>query len=174
MLRRCLFFLGRTQGGVTPLYLAAANGCESVVTLLLDRGAEKEAKDEVRRAAQPRRHASRLQHGACACATAVAPPQILGCLLGCASCEFSALSRGVLTRPRAHRIVPRRCMSPQFLATMRSWRCCWITARTWKRRTRYVAALHLARSRTQRARRACSGRCAAASPRRRCVTSAHC
>ncbi len=40
--------VGRAQYGQTPLYMAAMSGHASVVTLLLERGADKEAKDEVR------------------------------------------------------------------------------------------------------------------------------
>ena len=43
----------RAQNGFTPLHCAAVQGHESIVTLLLDCGADKEATDEVRRAALP-------------------------------------------------------------------------------------------------------------------------
>jgi ankyrin repeat protein len=45
---RCV---GRAQSGKTPLHNAAQNGHASVITLLLECGADKEAKNDVRRAA---------------------------------------------------------------------------------------------------------------------------
>ena len=44
----CLHDNAGSQSLNTPLHYAARNGKLEVVTLLLDRGAEKEAKDEVR------------------------------------------------------------------------------------------------------------------------------
>jgi hypothetical protein len=46
------------QNDNTPLHMAAHNDHASVVTLLLERGADKEAKNKVRRTARPRPHRS--------------------------------------------------------------------------------------------------------------------
>jgi hypothetical protein len=54
-LRRCAHALrsAASQGGNTPLLLAAHKGHLEVARLLLEHGAEKEAKDEVRRSLTP-------------------------------------------------------------------------------------------------------------------------
>jgi ankyrin repeat protein len=45
--------VARAQNGWTPLHMAAWNGRVSVVPLLLERGADKEAKTNVRHAVRP-------------------------------------------------------------------------------------------------------------------------
>jgi hypothetical protein len=47
VLRRAHLLLLRAQDGMTPLHWAAYNGHASVVTLLCERGADKETKTEV-------------------------------------------------------------------------------------------------------------------------------
>jgi ankyrin repeat protein len=49
---------GTAQDNNTPLHFAAFKGHASIVMLLLERGADMAAKDEVRRAARPRLHRS--------------------------------------------------------------------------------------------------------------------
>ncbi len=43
------YTLAHSQNGYTALILAAMNGCAGCARLLLDAGADKEVKDEVRR-----------------------------------------------------------------------------------------------------------------------------
>jgi hypothetical protein len=78
-LRRC----GCAQCGSTPLHDAAHNGQVACVALLVERGANNKAKDEVRCAA-PSPAATRVPLRPCA-AAAIAPllpaPQLMRCAL---------------------------------------------------------------------------------------------
>ena len=68
--------MGCAQEGTTPLHRAAQAGHASVVTVLLEFGADKDAKDEVRRAAPaPAARRRKLCRGAARCADATSPPR---------------------------------------------------------------------------------------------------
>jgi hypothetical protein len=78
-------FVGRMQCGNTPLHLAAQHGRTFVVMLLLERGADKEAK-QVRRAAHPRLQAGGdASEKACCCD--------VRCLLRCCAAQRCTLLR---------------------------------------------------------------------------------
>jgi hypothetical protein len=66
----CLRCVGHAQNGSTPLYTAAQNGYASVVTLLVERGADVNAKDKVRHATHMR-HCCTLRQSDGPCHTAL-------------------------------------------------------------------------------------------------------
>ena len=132
------------QGGLTALAVAASAGHTHAAALLLDRGADLEAKDEVGQLTE-----------AASCRAAAGAPVEPGATMGSTRCRRNCVSgscavgdagmhvgrvaswRLVLSggSVRLRRMVGLHCWLRQSRATGTQWSCCSTAAQTWRPRT---------------------------------------